>query len=338
MSSLATRCGSCGTVFRVGQEQLKASEGWVRCGRCHEVFNALDGLFDLDHEVPPPVPVAWTPQLGHEDEDTLEALAPAPAPVTVTETDVPLEPVVAEPAVPEAPPRWLDPEAPGPRSLYTPEPEVEAAWARAAAATGEAADPAERREPPAAAPQLRRQAPPLRPQPAATPGWSGLRLAVIGLSMLLLMQLAGLFRAPLQQAVPALDSTLERICKVLFCPSGSSLATTPAGGRGLVLDPAPALQPVEGAASGIRQRLVVHLQNPSASEQALPALELTLNDSLGGVLARRVLTPEELRLRGSLAPAPARLAAGQRLSLERDFDLPDGARPGGFSVQIAPQP
>ncbi|HVK31353.1 MAG TPA: zinc-ribbon domain-containing protein, partial [Burkholderiaceae bacterium] len=46
--SLATRCNACGTVFRVVQDQLKVSEGWVRCGRCGEVFNALEGLFDLE--------------------------------------------------------------------------------------------------------------------------------------------------------------------------------------------------------------------------------------------------------------------------------------------------
>ena len=46
--SLATRCTACGTVFRVVQDQLKVSEGWVRCGRCDEVFNALEGLFDLE--------------------------------------------------------------------------------------------------------------------------------------------------------------------------------------------------------------------------------------------------------------------------------------------------
>lgn len=32
------------------QDQLKVSEGWVRCGRCNEVFNALEGLFDLERE------------------------------------------------------------------------------------------------------------------------------------------------------------------------------------------------------------------------------------------------------------------------------------------------
>ncbi len=48
--SLATRCTACGTAFRVVQDQLKVSEGWVRCGRCNEVFNALEGLFDLERE------------------------------------------------------------------------------------------------------------------------------------------------------------------------------------------------------------------------------------------------------------------------------------------------
>ena len=32
---------------------LKVSEGWVRCGRCNEIFNALPGLFDLEREPPP---------------------------------------------------------------------------------------------------------------------------------------------------------------------------------------------------------------------------------------------------------------------------------------------
>jgi predicted Zn finger-like uncharacterized protein len=51
--SLATRCTACGTIFRVVQDQLKVSEGWVRCGRCQEVFNALESLFDLEREAPP---------------------------------------------------------------------------------------------------------------------------------------------------------------------------------------------------------------------------------------------------------------------------------------------
>ena len=46
--SLATRCTECGTVFRVVEDQLKVSEGWVRCGRCSAVFNALENLCEIE--------------------------------------------------------------------------------------------------------------------------------------------------------------------------------------------------------------------------------------------------------------------------------------------------
>lgn len=106
--SLATRCVSCGTVFRVVQDQLKVSEGWVRCGRCEHVFNALDSLFDLERDAPPPWPAAagaaasrpgepnsapapLTPSFTHSDAAPLtpsfSASAPAPLVVaTPTET------------------------------------------------------------------------------------------------------------------------------------------------------------------------------------------------------------------------------------------------------------
>ena len=54
--SFATRCTACGTIFRVVQDQLRVSEGWVRCGRCAEVFDARVQLFDIDRDAPPPWP------------------------------------------------------------------------------------------------------------------------------------------------------------------------------------------------------------------------------------------------------------------------------------------
>src|SRR5690606_1580772 len=44
--SLITRCPSCGTKFRVVADQLRISDGWVRCGRCQEVFDAAQALED----------------------------------------------------------------------------------------------------------------------------------------------------------------------------------------------------------------------------------------------------------------------------------------------------
>lgn len=38
--SLITRCPACETLFKVVPDQLRISEGWVRCGQCDEVFDA----------------------------------------------------------------------------------------------------------------------------------------------------------------------------------------------------------------------------------------------------------------------------------------------------------
>lgn len=38
--NLTTRCPACATTFKVVPDQLKISEGWVRCGHCADVFDA----------------------------------------------------------------------------------------------------------------------------------------------------------------------------------------------------------------------------------------------------------------------------------------------------------
>lgn len=46
--SLATRCPECGTTFKVVRDQLRISDGWVRCGRCSHVFDGTEHLHDPD--------------------------------------------------------------------------------------------------------------------------------------------------------------------------------------------------------------------------------------------------------------------------------------------------
>jgi predicted Zn finger-like uncharacterized protein len=46
--ALATQCPHCKTSFRVAQDQLKLRGGIVRCGACHEIFDANASLVDLD--------------------------------------------------------------------------------------------------------------------------------------------------------------------------------------------------------------------------------------------------------------------------------------------------
>jgi predicted Zn finger-like uncharacterized protein len=44
MSASITQCPECATRFRVSEEQLASHDGMVRCGRCNEVFHAIEHL------------------------------------------------------------------------------------------------------------------------------------------------------------------------------------------------------------------------------------------------------------------------------------------------------
>ena len=60
-----TQCPQCGTRFRVVPDQLKISSGWVRCGKCAEVFNAqgaLETAAALQAGQPAPVHTGTAPQ------------------------------------------------------------------------------------------------------------------------------------------------------------------------------------------------------------------------------------------------------------------------------------
>lgn len=50
--SMYTRCPHCDTHFRVSREQLQASSGQVRCGRCHRAFDAFATLTSQPPAVP----------------------------------------------------------------------------------------------------------------------------------------------------------------------------------------------------------------------------------------------------------------------------------------------
>jgi predicted Zn finger-like uncharacterized protein len=71
--SMYTRCPHCDTHFRVSREQLQASSGQVRCGRCHGTFDAFATLTSQ----PPAMP---------------EAAKRKPMPAGAAETDTPRDP------------------------------------------------------------------------------------------------------------------------------------------------------------------------------------------------------------------------------------------------------
>jgi predicted Zn finger-like uncharacterized protein len=59
--SFTTRCPACGTTFKIVPDQLKISDGWVRCGHCADVFDAT--LF-LEGEAAPVVSAAPVAQVA----------------------------------------------------------------------------------------------------------------------------------------------------------------------------------------------------------------------------------------------------------------------------------
>jgi predicted Zn finger-like uncharacterized protein len=85
--SLITQCPACATMFRVVPDQLRISEGWVRCGQCEEVFDANAHLQTLDESALQPTHLNQ-PQTVDE---------PAEPPVTMD---------------------WMAPEAPAPAGAY----------------------------------------------------------------------------------------------------------------------------------------------------------------------------------------------------------------------------
>jgi predicted Zn finger-like uncharacterized protein len=128
--SLATRCPACGTIFRVVQDQLKVSEGWVRCGQCHEVFHGIEALFDLDSD--PGIaarraavrhPVAPPPTRVFADA---RASAPIPIPTpaepapSAMATPAPPPSMPARQSVPATPSAFSSPEYPPAASVTRP--------------------------------------------------------------------------------------------------------------------------------------------------------------------------------------------------------------------------
>ncbi len=104
--SLATRCPACGTIFRVVQDQLKVSEGWVRCGQCHEVFHGIEALFDLDSDpaVAARRAAARAAPTAPATRAFAEQRASAPIPIPTPSSPPPAPSPIAIPARPVASP------------------------------------------------------------------------------------------------------------------------------------------------------------------------------------------------------------------------------------------
>jgi predicted Zn finger-like uncharacterized protein len=286
--SLATRCPACGTVFRVVRDQLKVSEGWVRCGRCSEVFNASQRLFELE---------AAAPMAEAAADGAIDAAVRLPPAAQPQPQPQPLEP----PQPPqETPAPALGAAATAPTAAPI---DREALAAGAAPGAATAAD----------APSLLSTPTPgfvLRAERAARRRGSKWRGALAALSLLLLLllgaQIALHYRDDLAAAWPPSRPWLLTACTALGCR-----VEPPRHIESLSVDSS-ALVRIEGSPV-YRLSLVVH--NRSAAAVRMPAVDLALTDTQGQTMARRVLLAPELGHSADHLPARGDVALQALLDL-----------------------
>jgi predicted Zn finger-like uncharacterized protein len=343
---LATRCPACGTVFRVVRDQLKVSAGWVRCGRCSEVFNAGQRLFDLEHEgaagtqavdaaAAPPSHATKSAEPMPGADNTLRpaaarvrsALAPPSQPAALWEPErraatAPQPPgqAVAEPAqgVRDRPPAAtadaVATDTPEDASLG---PAADAAAAPAVEAAAEStAEPAHATAH-APTPEFIRRA-----DRAARWRHPARRGALAALSLLLgallAAQIALYYRDRLAASWPVSQPWLQSACNMLDCriEAPRHIDSLSVDSSGLVR--------VEGSSM---YRLSLVLQNKASTRVHMPAVELALTDTQGQTMARRVLHAAEL---GNPAES---LAPRAEVLLQATLELGE-QRVAGYTLEL----
>jgi predicted Zn finger-like uncharacterized protein len=295
-----TRCTHCDTVFRVTPQQLQVSSGRVRCGRCHEVFDAFSSL-----------------------SAQLPAAAASPIePPTIERFEVP------------PPPSW-GPAEYEPGGAPAREAEQEEAPVPGSDATLESSPATERAAGPFTSAPVARSSQ-VEDEPVLTlpdelfaqPGprrvhwaWSaGSALLVV----LALAQVAWGFATPIAQRMPSLRPALEAFC----ARAGCALAL-PRLPDQLFIE-ASDLQLLDAERPN-EVLLTVTIRNRAPVAQAFPLLELTLTAAANQVASRKVFQPREYLERGA---DPARgIGANQDVSI-RMYLSTGTLRPAGYRLYL----
>ena len=95
--ALATTCPHCKTSFKVVADQLKLRRGLVRCGKCQEVFSGVDYLRYID-EPKPKAPIPVTPMESTQDLDDLKTAFFLPE--TIFNASMQIDPMTIQAPVP----------------------------------------------------------------------------------------------------------------------------------------------------------------------------------------------------------------------------------------------
>ncbi len=279
-----TRCPACATAFKVVPDQLKISEGWVRCGHCQEIFDATMDLHPWWDGAAPEtsgdsgsaLPVPVSPEVAGPD---VAVASSDPTPMDEGSTAAAAEPAEVEADAIETPA-----EAQQPWPVFSADPdEVYPSVQREPDSRFESLSTGFDGDPLPAAPlsfvqKAQRQAFWRRPSVRWTLALCSLLAAVV-----LVFQWVGLWRDTLAARVPATQPVLESVCAWVGCRIEAPRSLT-------------AVQ-LDSAALWRRSTtdfvFDVVLKNQADHTVVTPALELTLTDAMEQVLVRRVVLPQD---------------------------------------------
>jgi predicted Zn finger-like uncharacterized protein len=328
--SLITQCPACHTLFKVVSDQLKISDGWVRCGQCREVFDAqahwaqgevndvLSGQSSAQletfkatevsnaevdtgaeqilprNEKSPLVPVTSNRLSGYQDfasSDWINSVNP-PAP---TNPDIADESdVVAGLHLAEMP------SAPG----------------NGAGLLSENTDSTH-------TPAFVKQA--QRAERWRTP-WAraGLSASALLLLCLMVLQVVYFERDRITAAEPATERWMMSMCRVAGC------TVAPLKHIESVVVDASSFNKIRSDGKNELYKITLNLKNTGTLPVAVPHIELSLNDTQDQALLRRVLNPADLGvLQLTLVP---RAELGTSASIQIDATQLAGARIAGYRV------
>lgn len=346
--SLATRCPACGTAFRVVQDQLRVSGGWVRCGMCQQVFNGLEALIAEPQVSPPPhrlkasspsssaarpappAPDAATADPSRHVIPTGEAweaeagwslFGPSPGLGDTQGAD-------SLPA-PSLPPSDFDPVLrgvalpPGHGRRVSTFGEVTAATSRRSAASKPRPSQDLRVDPPPSGRRRRRKPGFVRQAEREaqwrTPAMRGvLGATVVLLAAMLLLQVAHHERDRLAAHWPAGAPLLQAWCELARCRIEPLRAI-----EALAIDSST----LQRTAAPDVLRFETALRNQAAHPVRAPDFELSFTDNQGRLLARRVLPAQAVNAPPGGIPAEAHWAVRAELRVR---DLPVT----GFSAEL----
>jgi predicted Zn finger-like uncharacterized protein len=296
-----TQCPECHTAFKVSPEHLAVANGWVRCGRCGGVFEAL---LHLESDEASEVAIAHE-QNALGADTAAQAVLSRSAENTDTDADKPTRAKRETATGSTTQPAASDIDAfhdsllsfvPG--SLRTnksstndPNAHANAKVAATAASNSE--------------------------QVSKRPVWLWLLAALLTLTGLL--QLVLWNRHVLVAQEPALQGLIEGLCAPIGCEWH-----WPQTLEAVQIENSSFTENADGT-----YRLQLRLKNTQHHAVAMPLLELTLTDERDEVVLRRVFQPQELGLKDHM---PALRDARSTLN----FDLDDNLKPRvmGFRALI----